>query len=233
MLLQYRFISSLPGLCTVSGIYFSIQFFQSWLPRKIDQISLSYSLQKDVICYEQNERCKNKFFSIIFLVINDKNIFHHKSYKQEVVIDRDYFEDNSCLVLEGVLYNFCHIFLVRLDIFENFLASVQQCKFDFPLVIASSSEALDRKCSSFSVHYFHQDTVLLLRSLQTNILSSILISRSKNVACVSQCSSFSSDSPGYIHLTLPVPIPDEEKKIKLNFYFHTSFWCLKRFYEGL
>ena len=33
-------------------------------------------------------------------------------------------------------------------------------------------------------------------------------------------------------LTLPVPIPDEEKKIKLTFYFHTSFWCLKRFYEG-
>ena len=22
-------------------------------------------------------------------------------------------------------------------------------------------------------------------------------------------------------------------KINLNFYFHTSFWCLKRFYEGL
>ena len=34
-------------------------------------------------------------------------------------------------------------------------------------------------------------------------------------------------------LTLPVPIPDEEKKIKLNFYFHTSLWCLKSFYEGL
>ena len=32
-------------------------------------------------------------------------------------------------------------------------------------------------------------------------------------------------------LTYPVPIPDEEKKIKLNFYFHTSLWCL-RFYEG-
>ena len=29
------------------------------------------------------------------------------------------------------------------------------------------------------------------------------------------------------------PIPDEEKKINLNFYFHTSLWCLKRFYEGL
>ena len=24
-----------------------------------------------------------------------------------------------------------------------------------------------------------------------------------------------------------------EIKIKLNFYFHTSLWCLKRFYEGL
>ena len=34
-------------------------------------------------------------------------------------------------------------------------------------------------------------------------------------------------------LTLPVPIPDEEKKIMLNFYFHTYMWCLKRFYEGL
>ena len=22
-------------------------------------------------------------------------------------------------------------------------------------------------------------------------------------------------------------------KIELNFYFHTSLWCLKRFYEGL
>ena len=28
-------------------------------------------------------------------------------------------------------------------------------------------------------------------------------------------------------------IPDEEKKIKLTFYFHTSWRCLKRFYEGL
>ena len=30
-----------------------------------------------------------------------------------------------------------------------------------------------------------------------------------------------------------IPIPDEEKKIKLNIYFYTSLWCLKRFYEGL
>ena len=37
-------------------------------------------------------------------------------------------------------------------------------------------------------------------------------------------------------LTLPVPRILEsciEIKNKLNFYFHTSLWCLKRFYEGL
>ena len=34
-------------------------------------------------------------------------------------------------------------------------------------------------------------------------------------------------------LTLPVPILDNEEKINLNFYFHISLWCLKRFYESL
>ena len=33
-------------------------------------------------------------------------------------------------------------------------------------------------------------------------------------------------------LTLSAPIPDEEK-INLIFYFYTSLWWLKRFYEGL
>ena len=39
-----------------------------------------------------------------------------------------------------------------------------------------------------------------------------------------------------IQLTLPVLCISEsciEKKIKLNFFFHTSLWGLKRFYEGL
>ena len=38
------------------------------------------------------------------------------------------------------------------------------------------------------------------------------------------------------NLILPVPCISEsciEIKIKLNFSFHTSLWCLKRFYEGL
>ena len=29
------------------------------------------------------------------------------------------------------------------------------------------------------------------------------------------------------------PDPRRRKTIILNFYFHTSLWCLKRFYEGL
>ena len=29
------------------------------------------------------------------------------------------------------------------------------------------------------------------------------------------------------------PDPGRREKINLNFYFHTSSWCLKRFYEGL
>ena len=29
------------------------------------------------------------------------------------------------------------------------------------------------------------------------------------------------------------PKPGQRKKIKLNFYFNTSLWYLKRFYEGL
>ena len=29
------------------------------------------------------------------------------------------------------------------------------------------------------------------------------------------------------------PNPGRREKTKLNFYFHTSLWCLKRFYECL
>ena len=29
------------------------------------------------------------------------------------------------------------------------------------------------------------------------------------------------------------PDPGQREKINLNFYFHTSLWCLKRFCEGL
>ena len=29
------------------------------------------------------------------------------------------------------------------------------------------------------------------------------------------------------------PNPRQREKINLNFYFHTSLWCLKRFYERL
>ena len=34
-------------------------------------------------------------------------------------------------------------------------------------------------------------------------------------------------------LTLPALMLDQEKNNNLNFYFRTSLWCLKKFYEGL
>ena len=39
----------------------------------------------------------------------------------------------------------------------------------------------------------------------------------------------------YLHheLNPQRPNPGQGEKIKLNFYFHTSSWCLKSFYEGL
>ena len=42
-------------------------------------------------------------------------------------------------------------------------------------------------------------------------------------------------SPTYTFLTLnPFPAnPGGREKFNLNFYFHFSLWCLKRFYEGL
>ena len=38
---------------------------------------------------------------------------------------------------------------------------------------------------------------------------------------------------GGIGVDPPRPNPGRREKSKLNFYFHTSLWCLKRFYEGL
>ena len=40
-------------------------------------------------------------------------------------------------------------------------------------------------------------------------------------------------SESSFNLTLSTLIPDEDKKFFLNFYFHASLWCLKRFYESL
>ena len=42
----------------------------------------------------------------------------------------------------------------------------------------------------------------------------------------------------YFHPSPPVHLRNlnlklKFKKINLNFYFHTSLWCLKKFYEGL
>ena len=72
-----------------------------------------------------------------------------------------------------------------------------------------------------------------MRSLKSNgglILGTDLKKKSeRNIACVLLC-------PFVQLLTLPDPCISEsciENRIKLNIYFHTSLWCLKRFYEGL
>ena len=39
------------------------------------------------------------------------------------------------------------------------------------------------------------------------------------------------DTSEGIFLTISVPLPDEEKKMKIK-YFHTSLWCFERFDKG-
>ena len=51
-------------------------------------------------------------------------------------------EINNILVLDRVRINFCHIFLVCPDIFENSLEFVYWCNFEFPLAISSLSKVL-------------------------------------------------------------------------------------------
>ena len=42
-----------------------------------------------------------------------------------------------------------------------------------------------------------------------------------------------SDQPQFITPSPCISDSSIKVKINLNFYFHTSLWCLKRFYEGL
>ena len=37
----------------------------------------------------------------------------------------------------------------------------------------------------------------------------------------------------FFHVNPQRPNSVQKEKINLYFYFHTSLWCLKRFYEGL
>ena len=64
-----------------------------------------------MLCYEPKLQYKKKNWTT---AIGDKNIFHHRSYKQEVLIDGDYFNiflvfDHFIFFLVLVHYNFCHI----------------------------------------------------------------------------------------------------------------------------
>ena len=74
------------------------------------------------------------------------------------------------------------------------------------------------------------DVVLLLLYHWNDIMADITIYFENMKASFSMKSSINSHSS---LLTLLAPIPDKEKKVNLNFYFHISLWCLRRFYDGL
>ena len=67
------------------------------------------------------------------MLIVDKNIFGTSLINLKIY---------NFSVLEGVRYNFCHIFLVRPDIFEKLLKSVYSCSFDLLLAITSLNKVL-------------------------------------------------------------------------------------------
>ena len=67
------------------------------------------------------------------MLIVDENIFGTSLINLKI---------HNFSVLEGVCYNFCHIFLVRPDIFEKLLKSVYFCNFDLLLAVISLNKVL-------------------------------------------------------------------------------------------
>ena len=67
------------------------------------------------------------------MLIVDENIFGTSLINLKI---------HNFSVLERVRYNFCHIFLVRSDIFEKLLKSVYSCNFDLLFAIASLNKVL-------------------------------------------------------------------------------------------
>ena len=57
----------------------------------------------------------------------------------------------------------------------------------------------------------------------------------RNVGFVENFASHATSCPSLVshHQVNPCPNPPRREKIKLNFYFHPSLWCLKRFLRSL
>ena len=74
------------------------------------------------------------------------------------------------------------------------------------------------------------------KSMLSAYRESIKQKMQKKVSDIRLCNANFLTHQFFLMLTLPAPcILESSSKIKihLNFYFHISLWCLKRFYEGL
>ena len=99
----------------------------------------------------------------------------------------------------------------------------------------------------FLVRIFpHSDWIQTRKSLNTEIFHAVIFSDNTNVFYTnSHIKTLFNEinialknlsewlKTNKLSVNLSRPNPGRREKIKLNFYFHTSLWYLKRFYEGL
>ena len=127
----------------------SIQFLLPWLPSRIDQVPLSDYLG----CYMLWIKATTWFF--LTMAIGDKNIFHHKSYKQEVLIWRWLFWRSTVFkfVKQFAIWFLPYFFSMSGYIWKPFriCLMIQLWFACCDIILQKSSDALDRKWSSFSV----------------------------------------------------------------------------------
>ena len=110
----------------------------------------------------------------------------------------------------------------------------------------SKTSMMERFCENsswlFAAHYFHKNapSQILDWVLKAHLVSIVLIYTLQNykakIITFLQYEYLLMVIQESDVLILPVPCIFEnciEINIKLNFNFHTSLWCLKRFYEGL
>ena len=105
----------------------------------------------------------------------------------------------------------------------NFITRGSVLGFSF-IISKSSKEVLFPKTAkrplSYSVQQSKKNQSPRIKKFSINVIPQIIFSTFHSIA---------------FSLTVPVPCISEscvKIKINLNFYFHTSLWCLKRFYEG-
>ena len=102
----------------------------------------------------------------------------------------------------------------------------------------SKKQSLQKSSLTFSFHNFHwlsKNSNLFISVRHFWTYNNLILQRQYDSICRHGFDyGFYSSKDLTINLLIPFrPNPGRREKIKLNFYFHTSFWCLKRFYEGL